>query len=113
MTAIGLPAGVLWGVILAIAVGTFASRLSFIVLFGRLQEVPARVERLLSFVAPAALAALVLPALLLVDGTPALSPGNERLVAGAAAALVAWRTESLLATVAVGMAAFWALRFVV
>lgn len=112
MTTVGLGTWVLWGVILAIAVGTFAARVSFIVLFGRLQRVPPSVERLLSFVAPAALAALVLPSLLLVDGTLVLATGNARLVAGAAAALVAWRTENLLATVVVGMAAFWALRFV-
>lgn len=113
MTALGLSTAVLWGVILAIGVGTFAARESFIVLFGRLERVPPAVERLLGFVAPAALAALVLPGLLLVDGAPAVSLANEQLIAGAVGALVAWRTENLLATVVVGMAALWALRFLV
>lgn len=112
MTAAGLPPWLLWAVIVAIAAGTLAARVSFIVLFGRLQRVPAWVERVLSFVAPAALAALVLPGLLLVDGTLAVSLDNDRLLAGVAAGAVAWRTESLLATVAVGMAVLWALRFV-
>jgi branched-subunit amino acid transport protein len=37
----------------------------------------------------------------------ALHPGNGRLVAGAIAALVAWRTRNVFLTIAVGMAALW------
>lgn len=111
MTAFGLTPVGLWGLVLAIAVGTLAARVSFVVLFGRIDRVPPGVERVLSFVAPAALAALVLPGLVLVDGAVSISAGNERLLAGGAGALVAWRTENLLATVVVGMAVLWALQF--
>lgn len=99
----------LWFVVLAAAAGTYALRVSFIALFGRLDGVPPRVERVLSYVPPAVLAALVLPELVLSDGALAVSFGNDRLLAGAIAAVVAWRTEDMLATVAVGMGVLYAL----
>lgn len=110
MTEVGLSRPVVWGIIVAILVGTLAARLSFVVVVGRLERIPPGVERFLEFVPPAALAALVVPSLLVVDGSLALSPGNERLLAGAVAAVVAWRTGNLLATVVAGMAVLWALQ---
>jgi branched-subunit amino acid transport protein len=38
-----------------------------------------------------------------------LSFGNARLLAGVLATLVAWRTKSVLLTIAVGMIGLWAL----
>lgn len=113
MTAAAGGSPTLWLVILAVAVGSLAWRLSFILLFGRLNEVPPRVERALRFVPPAVFAAIALPGIVLVDGSLALSPANERLVAGGLAAIVAWHTESLVATIAVGMGALLALGTVV
>lgn len=110
MTEIAMSRSVVWGIIAAILVGTLAARLSFVVVFGRLERIPPRVERFLEFVPPAALAALVVPSLAVLDGSLALSPGNERLFAGAVAAAVAWRTDNLLATVVAGMAVLWAVR---
>lgn len=95
-------------VLLGGAIGTFALRLSFVeALAGR--EIPPRAERALRFVPPAVLAALVLPKLLLVDGSLALSMGNHRLLAGVVAAGVAKYTEDMLWTVAVGMGVLWTL----
>ncbi|MCD2199219.1 AzlD domain-containing protein [Halobacterium sp. KA-4] len=102
----------LWLVVLAAAAGTYALRVSFIALLGRLDDVPPRVERVLSYVPPAVLAALVLPELVLSDAVLAVSLGNDRLLAGAIAAVVAWRTEDMLATVAVGMGVLYALSLV-
>jgi len=99
----------LWAVVFAASAGTFAIRLSFLALFGRVGDVPPRLERALAFVPAAVLTALVAPRLAYLDGTLALGIGNERLAAGAIAAAVAWRTESLLWTIAAGMAALWAL----
>lgn len=59
------------------------------------------------------LAALVLPKLLLVDGSLAVSPGNHRLVAGLVAGVVAFYTEDMLWTVGVGMGVLWALTWLV
>lgn len=107
-TSYAAPA--IWGVILAIGVATYAIRFSFIALFGYLDEIPLRIRRPLRYVPAAVLAALVLPALVTI------APGAleiDKLIAGAVAALVAWRTESVFATMAAGMGALWALRFLV
>ncbi len=97
---------------LGAAAGSYLLRVSFVALFGRMEEVPPRVERTLALVPPAVLAALVVPELLLQGGALAVSLDNHRLLAGALAAVVAWRTEDMLATVAVGMGALYALSLV-
>lgn len=102
----------LWLVLVAAGVGTYALRLSFIALFGRLDEVPEGVERALRFVPAAVLAALVAPRLVLADGGVALPPANLELLAGAFAAAVAWRTEDILATLVAGMGGLWLLTVV-
>jgi len=86
---------------------TFLTRLSFIALLGRLRT-PPRLERALRYVPPAILSAVILPELVLRGGALDVSPHNARLLAGLAAVAVAWGTRSVLATIAVGMAALWA-----
>lgn len=113
MSAAAYGPALLWAVFVAIAAGTYALRVSFVHLFGRVGAVPPRASRALALVPAAVLAALVLPRLLVVDGGLALDPSNHQLAAGAVAGVVAWRTESLLATVGAGMVALWALRFLV
>lgn len=101
----------LWLVLVAAGVVTFALRLSFIALAGKV-ELGALPRRALGLLPAAALAALVAPAVFYQQGTLDVSPGNERLLAGAVAALVAWRTRSVLLTVACGMAALYLFRYV-
>lgn len=102
----------LWLVVLAAALGTYALRVSFVTLFGRVDDVPPRVKRVLAFVPPAVLAALVLPELVLYGDGLSVSLANDRLIAGLIAAGVAWKTEDMLATVVVGMLALYALSLV-
>ncbi len=101
-----------WLIILSMGAITYLIRLSLIALLGRV-EVPPLVQRALRFVPPAVLSAIVAPELLRPAGTLDLSPGNVRLLAGILAAVVAWRTRNVLLTIAVGMAALWALRAVI
>ncbi|WP_459825691.1 AzlD domain-containing protein [Halorubrum luteum] len=103
----------IWLAILAIGLATYGFRLSFIHLFGRIDDVPSRVSRLLRFVPPAVLAALVVPDLVTIRPTLSATLVDDRLIAGAVAAAVAWRTENVFATIAVGMGTLWLLRFVV
>ena len=105
-----LPAGVAWTVVVVAAVGTFFIRVSFVEVLAD-REVPPRIEAALRFVPPAVLAALVLPKLLLVDGAITVAPENPRLLAGLVAAVAAFYTEDMFATVVVGMGALWALTF--
>jgi branched-subunit amino acid transport protein len=82
---------------------TFAIRLSFIYLWGRV-DVPPRMRSALRFVPAAVLSAIVLPELVMPTGTLNLSLHNFRLLAGCLAILVAWRTKNVLVTIIVGMA---------
>jgi branched-subunit amino acid transport protein len=104
-----MPSSTAWLIILAIGIGTFALRLSFIQMLGRASP-PPYLQRALRFVPAAVMAALVLPALVNANGAIDLSLGNERLLAGVLAAFVAWRTRQVLLTLAVGMAALWLLQ---
>jgi branched-subunit amino acid transport protein len=94
----------IWLVMLAGGALTFGMRLSFIHLFGRF-DIPPAVRRALRFVPPAVLSAIIAPALFMPDNVLNLGPGNFRLVAGAAAVLVAWRSRNMLLTIVAGMGA--------
>jgi branched-subunit amino acid transport protein len=98
-------------IILSMGAVTYAIRLSLIMLLGRV-EVPPLMRRGLRFVPPAVLSAIIFPELLQPGGTLNLSLGNPRLLAGALAALVAWRSKNALLAIALGMLALWTLQAV-
>ena len=102
----------IWLVMLLGGLLTFGMRLSFIYLFGRFQ-VPQAMRRALRFVPPAVLSAIVFPELLMPSGKFDLSLGNDRLLAGLVAILVAWWTRNTLLTILAGMAALLILQFVI
>jgi branched-subunit amino acid transport protein len=99
----------LWLTIAGVAGVTFALRISFIVLLGRI-EIPPFLERALRFVPAAVLTAVVIPLLFYADGSLEPTLGNERLVAGLVAALICLRTRSVPLTLVGGMAMLWALQ---
>ena len=101
----------IWFPMLALGLLTFATRLSFILLFVRWQP-PEIVRRGLRYVPVSVLTAIFLPELLLVNGELTFAAANPRLIAGLFAILVAWRTKSALWTIAVGMAVFWLLLYI-
>jgi branched-subunit amino acid transport protein len=98
------PDTVVWAAVVLAGLGTYALRASFLFLFDRLGGVPTRLETALEMVPAAVLSALVVPAVLAPEGSVAVL-GNDRLVAAALAAAVAWYTESILATIVVGLVA--------
>src|SRR4028119_1146312 len=99
----------LWLTILGAGAVTFALRLSLIALLGRIQ-IPPSLGRALRFVPAAVLAAVVIPLLFYENGVLQFSLGNERLLAGLVAALIAWRTRNVLFTLGGGMATLWTLQ---
>ena len=99
----------LWLTIVAAGVVTFSLRLSFIALLGRIGT-PIFLARTLRFVPAAVLTAVLIPLLFYENGALEVSLSNERLVAGVAAALIAWRTRSVLFTLGGGMATLWTLQ---
>ncbi len=98
-----------WPILIAAGALTYAMRLSFILLMERL-EVPRNLKRALYYVPPAVLSAIIFPELLMPGGTLNVSPGNPRLLAGALAVVIAWRTKNALLTILSGMAALWILQ---
>jgi branched-subunit amino acid transport protein len=99
----------LWLTIIGAGAVTFALRLSFIALLERVR-IPLPLRRALRFVPAAVLTAVVIPLLLYNDGALDVSLGNERLLAGLVAALIAWRTRNVLLTLGGGMATLWTLQ---
>lgn len=92
----------MWAAILISGAGTYAMRASFLAFAHRMATVPPALARVLRQIPPAALAAIVLPALLRPEGRFDLF--QPTLLAGVVAALVAWRTRSLGLTVVLGIA---------
>jgi len=93
--------------VVGMGIVTYAIRLSLILLIGSV-GVPPLLSRALRFVPPAVLSALILPDLLLSGGALDISPVNPRLLAGALAAFIAWRSKNALLAIGVGMLALWA-----
>jgi branched-subunit amino acid transport protein len=94
----------LWAVMLGAGLATYAIRLSFIVLLGR-KEISPGLIRVLRFVPPAVLSAIIFPEMLMPAGDLFVSIENSRLTAGLVAILVAWKTRSVLYTILTGMLA--------
>lgn len=98
------------GIIFAIGIGTYLLRLSFIGIIGD-RVMPEWALVPLRFVAPAVLAALIAPSVLLNDGALDLSPAsNPRAIAAFVALLLAWKTRSVPVVIAAGLATVWALQ---
>lgn len=111
-----LPYGTaaVWVAFAAVGIATYLFRLSFVPLLDRLGAIPPRVAGTLRFIPPAVFASLLAPRLVSVSAplgaTPHLAYAPPELLAAGLAALVAWRTRNLLATIGVGMLALWAVR---
>lgn len=94
----------LWLIFLAGGALTFLTRFSFIY-FLRKTRISPVFERLLRLLPVAALSAMIAPQLFYADQGFTLL--GARSLAGLAATLVAWRTRSVVWTLAAGMAVLW------
>jgi branched-subunit amino acid transport protein len=102
----------IWIAILGMGLITFAIRASFL-LFSEHFTLSRRLARALKYVPAAVLAAIITPTLVLPAGEIDLSITNVRLLAGIIAAIVAWRSRSILLTIVTGMAALWITQWLV
>ncbi len=100
--------GLIWLMIVIIALGTWLIRVSFIALLGRVTVIPDVAMRILRLIPAAVFAALVGPSLTHAAGSFDL--GSERFLAGMLAAVVAWQTKNILATIGAGMGVLWLLQ---
>ena len=93
--------------IVAVGLGTYASRALFIVALAN-RTIPAPVLQALQYVAPAVLASLIVA--LLIDAEGGVAIGASELAALAVGGGVAYRTRSHILTLIVGMGVFWVVR---
>ncbi len=98
-----------WLVIIGLTAVTVATRSFFLVLGDRI-PLPQRVQHALRYAPACALVALVTPEVLLEQGQLSLTLNNVKLLASALAIGVMLASRSMIVTMAVGMAAFTALR---
>ena len=101
----------IWLTILLLTVATIVTRSSFF-LFGHAVKLPPKVQHALRYAPAAALAAIVVPDLLMADGGLQLTWTNPKLAAGIGAAAFFLATRHLLGTIIVGMALFTLLRII-
>ena len=98
----------MWTAIVIAGAGTYALRASFLAFAHRMATVPPALARVLRQIPPAALAAIIAPALLRPEGR--LDLLQPTLLAGLVAAAVAWKTRNVGVTVVVGIALLAALQ---
>lgn len=103
MISLGIV-GLLAGMVLV----TYATRYTMIGLLAG-SSLPLWARRWLQLVPAAVFTAIVVPAILAPQGYIDLSLSNHYAWAGLICALVAWRTKHTVATILIGMAAFWLL----
>lgn len=94
----------IWATLAGMALVTYLLRASFLLLPPQV-ETPPLLRRALRYVPAAVLTAIWAPELVLSGGEIALTPQNERLLAGAVAIAVAWRARLTFATIVAGFAA--------
>ena len=98
-----------WLTIFLLLAATLLTRASFFLL-GHRVKLPPRVQHALRYAPAAALAAIVVPDLLLSNGQLAITWTNPKLMAGLGAAVFFLATCHLLGTIIAGMALFTLLR---
>ena len=101
-----------WLLVLALALTSFIPRASFILLFAR-WPVPAPLQRALRYVPAAVFSAILVPALVLSEGSVQIGLDNPRLLAGIVAGVIAWRTRNTLLTIVTGMLALHVFSYLV
>ncbi len=95
----------IWLVMILSGLATFAARFSMIGVF-KDRRIPDVMRRLLTYVAPSALAAIILPDVLLIEGQATII-GNPEIPAFLVAVGVALFTRNVMVIIASGMTALW------
>jgi branched-subunit amino acid transport protein len=91
--------------IAGMALVTFLIRYPALAILGRV-SLPDALIRALRYVPVAVLTAIIVPLMLMPDGTLDLRLSNAFLVAGIASVIIAWRSKNLLLTIVLGMVIF-------
>jgi branched-subunit amino acid transport protein len=100
----------LWITIFFAGLVTYAIRLSFILLAGKI-ELPEWFQRALAYVPAAVFFAIIMPGVFYYQDDPAFTWRNPQILPAILAGLVAWRTKNFLLSLIVGLAAFGLMYF--
>lgn len=100
-----MSASDIWITIIFLTIATVLTRGSFFLL-GNAVKLPPKLQHALRYAPAAALAAIVVPDIVLSAGAASLSWTNPKLVAGIGAGLFFCATRRLLETIVIGMALF-------
>ena len=103
------PEARIWIAIIGIGLTGVVTRCSFLLL-GERFVLPAPIGRALRHAPAAALAATVVPGVVLLDGSVLGALGNPRFAAALVAAAVMWVSRGMLWSMAAGVAVYTALR---
>lgn len=102
----------LWAIFIAVGIGTFLIRLSFIQIHGKGMVQLDKYKKPLHLLAPAVLAALSIPAIVQQNKTEELAASVPALAAAAVTAALAWRFRGIFWPLCLGMITFWSLKYV-
>ncbi len=99
----------IWLTIILLSAATGLTRTTFIML-GHRVVIPPRVQEALRYAPACALAAIIMPDLLLNNGQIQISLMNDKLIAGIAAVAFYWFKRDMLLMILFGMLLFTGLR---
>ncbi len=89
-------------VILGAGMATYLTRFPLMILSGK-REIPSWLVKLMNFIAPAVLTALIVPVILIKQGQLDVSLSNEYIIAAIITAGVAFFSKNMLASVITGI----------
>lgn len=104
-----MSGGDIWLTIAGLTLVTIVTRNAFLVL-GHKVALPERVQHALRYAPACALAALIVPEVVLISGAPVLDFDNPKLVASVIAVATLLLTRRAVAAIALGMLAFTLIR---
>ncbi len=96
-------------IIIGMGIVTYFTRIGALALF-RFIGVPSWLNRWLKYVPVAILTALIVPSLLLPQGYLDISINNHYLIAGIVAAVVAYKSRNIIATLGLGISVMLVLK---
>jgi len=97
-------------IVVSVGIGSYLLRVSFVAIVGD-RTMPDWALVPLRYVAPAVLAAIIAPAVLMPDGVFDVAPAsNPRAIAALVAIAVAWKTKNVIAVIVAGMSVIWLLQ---
>lgn len=108
MSAMGT--GAFWVTLIVGTLIAFGFRSSFLIRTDWFDRLGPRSKTVLTLLGPVALAAIVGPRFIALEGS--LGDSLEKVMAGVIAGYIAWRTRSVLATIVVGVVTLTLLQFV-